>query len=170
MIKDNTGRPIYFSRTSGGYGSQEFGLGPYLVTQGLARKLVPDIPRAASRDTMLIPGEGFVDVTRSTVLWDSVFQAPKSIVKKGDWPDRASVGIPGALRVHGIHAFGGATTLGQQRPRRIASSRPLRELRGQRGSVTCSTRCSQLPPLGAEGDTRSAPIPLPVRPESGKKQ
>jgi hypothetical protein len=27
-----------------------------------------------------------------------------------------------------------------------------------------------IPPLGAEGDSRSAPIPLPVKPESGKKQ
>jgi len=94
MIKDNVGRPIYFSRTSGGYGSHELGLGPYLVTQGLARKLVADVPRAGSRDTMLVPGEGFVDVPRTTVLWDSVFQAPRSIVQKNDWVDRASVGIP----------------------------------------------------------------------------
>src|SRR4030095_5953535 len=86
MIKDNTGRPVYFSRTSGGYGSQELGLGPYLVTQGRAREPLRDIPRPAGRDTMLLPGEGFVDVPRSTALWDSVFQAPKSIVKKGDWP------------------------------------------------------------------------------------
>jgi hypothetical protein len=168
MIKDNVGRPIYFSRTSGGYGSQELGLGPYLVTQGLARKLVPDIPKAGSRDTMLIPGEGFVDVKRSTVLWDSVFQAPKSIIKKGDWPDRASVGIPALYVSTGFMIAEAQRMLGDTaEARRILSTAE---------AVARATRLSdlfnavqQLPPLGAEGDTRTAPIPLPVRPESGKK-
>jgi hypothetical protein len=115
MIKDNTGRAIYFSRTSGGYGSQELGLGPYLVTQGLARKLVPDVPRAGSRDTMLVPGEGFVDVPRSMTLWDSVFQAPKSIIKKGRLGGPRVGGHPGALRVDGVHAVGSAAHVRQQR-------------------------------------------------------
>jgi hypothetical protein len=168
MIKDNTGRPIYFSRTSGGYGSQELGLGPYLITQGLARKLVPDVPRAASRDTMLIPGEGFVDVPRSSVLWDSVFEAPKSIVKKGDWPDRASVGIPALYVSTGFMLSEAHKTRGNEaEARRILASAE---------QVARATRLSdlfnavqQFPPLGAEGDSRSAPIPLPVKPESGKK-
>ena len=49
-------RPMYFSRTSGGYG-QELGFGDYLMTQGLARKLVPVIP-TAGRDTLKLQGPG----------------------------------------------------------------------------------------------------------------
>jgi len=91
-IKDNVGRPIYFSRTTAGYGD-EFGFGPYLLGQGLARKL---LTRAATAgvDTVLVPGQGFVDVPRSLALWTDVFQGPRSLVRKGDWPDRASVSIP----------------------------------------------------------------------------
>jgi hypothetical protein len=167
MIKDNTGRPIYFSRTSGGYGSQELGLGPYLVTQGLARKLVADVPRAGSRDTMLVPGEGFVDVPRSMTLWDSVFQAPKSIIKKGDWVDRASVGIPALYVSTGFMLSEAQRTLGNN----AAAQRVL----GTAEGVARATRLSdlfnavqQLPPLGAEGDSRSTAIPLPISPDSTK--
>ena len=167
MIKSNTGRPIYFSRTSGGYGSQELGLGPYLVTQGLARKLVPDIPRADSRDTMLVPGEGFVDVPRTTVLWDSVFQAPKSVIEKGDWVDRASVGIPALYVSTGFMLSEAQRTLGNN----AAAQRVLATAEG----VARATRLSdlfnavqQLPPLGVEGDSRSTAIPLPIRPDSPK--
>jgi hypothetical protein len=85
-------RPVYFSRTSGGYGHQ-LGFGQYLVTQGLARKLNPGVP-TASPDTMLIPGEGWVDVQRTHALWTQVFEAPRSIIRAGEWVDRPSVGIP----------------------------------------------------------------------------
>jgi len=92
MIQDDNGRPVYFSRTSGGYG-QELGLGPYLLTQGLARKVMKQIP-TPGKDTVLVQGEGFVDVQRSADLWLKVFQAPKSIIAKDKWIDKPSVGIP----------------------------------------------------------------------------
>jgi hypothetical protein len=92
MIRDNPNRPVYFARTSGGYG-HELGFGPYLVMQGLARKLLPEVP-TQSADIALIPGEGWVDVPRSRVLWDSVFVGHQALITKGGWPDRASVGIP----------------------------------------------------------------------------
>src|SRR4030095_3889895 len=140
-----------------------------LVTQGLARKLMPDIPRPAGRDTMLLPGEGFVDVPRSTALWDSVFQAPKSIVRKGDWPDRASVGIPALYVSTGFMLSEAQRTLGNE-------SQPQRML-ARGGAVPRATRLSDLstaaqpsPPLGTEGDSRGTAVPLPVKPESGKKQ
>ena len=91
MIKDNERRPIYFSRTSGGYG-QELGLQPYLITQGLARKLLDGMP-AQSRDTVIVQGEGWVDVARTRALWES-FDAPKSLIARGNWVDKPSVGIP----------------------------------------------------------------------------
>lgn len=92
MIRDNPDRPVYFARTSGSYG-HELGFGPYLVMQGLARKLMPDLP-TPGRDTLLVPGEGWVDLATSRALWDGTFEGHDALVKKGGWPDRASVGIP----------------------------------------------------------------------------
>jgi hypothetical protein len=85
-------RPIYFSRTSAGYGN-ELGLGGYLLTQGLASKVfvAPSVP---GKDTLLVPGAGWVDVKRTKTLWDSVFVGHKSIATRNDWVDRPSVGIP----------------------------------------------------------------------------
>ena len=93
MIKDNTGRPIYFSRTTGDYAQRRLGLGPYLLTQGFARKLMPNVP-TPGRDTVLVRGEGFVDVPRSASLWTDVYKGQQAFVAKGGWPDRASINIP----------------------------------------------------------------------------
>jgi hypothetical protein len=101
MIRDNWGtRPIYFSRTSGGYGLS-LGLGQYLLTQGLARKLLPN-PPGVSADTIAISGEGFVDVKRSTTLWNDVFVGQQSIISRGDWVDKPSAGIPALYVSAGI--------------------------------------------------------------------
>ena len=85
-------RPIYFSRTAGNY-PQTLGLGRYMLSQGLARKLMPEAPESG-RDTLLIPGEGFLDVQRTQWLWDNNFLAPTSLAARNGWVDRASVGIP----------------------------------------------------------------------------
>jgi hypothetical protein len=101
MIRDAyPQRPVYFSRTSGGYG-QELGLQGYLLTQGLARKLLPNTP-APSQDTVLVPGEGFVDLQRSTALWNSVFEGHTAVIKRGDWVDMPSVGIPDLYVITGM--------------------------------------------------------------------
>jgi hypothetical protein len=102
MIRDNYGkRPIYFSRTSGGYG-QSLGLGPYLLSQGLARKLLYTSP-GVSGDTIAIQGEGFVDVKRSLELWNTVYLGQKSIINRGgEWVDKPSAGIPALYVSAGI--------------------------------------------------------------------
>lgn len=92
MIKDDTGRPIYFARTIGGY-AHRLGLGPYLLTQGFARKLLPNVPKAGG-DTVLVDGEGFVDLPRSVALWTDVYGGQQALIAKGDWPDQASLNIP----------------------------------------------------------------------------
>ena len=85
-------RPIYFGRTSGGY-AQQLGLDDYTLTQGLASKIfVP--PPAPSRDTLYVQGDGWFDVKRTEELWKNVFLGPQALIKKGDWIDRPSVGIP----------------------------------------------------------------------------
>jgi hypothetical protein len=104
MIKDNYGRPggrpLYISRTAGGYG-QALGLQPYLLTQGLARRVMPGA-LTPGRDTLLVEGEGFVDVPRTRSLWSDVFAAPESIVSRGDWVDRPSANIPAAYVTTGL--------------------------------------------------------------------
>jgi hypothetical protein len=99
MIKDNTGRPIYFSRTTADY-AHRLGFGPYLLTQGFARKLLPNVP-TPGRDTVLVNGEGFVDLTRTAALWEDVYRGQQSFIRRGDWPDRASINIPVLYAVTG---------------------------------------------------------------------
>jgi hypothetical protein len=90
IIQDGV-RQVYLSRTSGNYAA-ELGLTGYMLTQGLARKLMPDSVRAG-KDTLEVQGEGMVDVPRTMELWKE-FKAPASLIKKNDWVDRPSVGIP----------------------------------------------------------------------------
>jgi len=93
MIQDSyPNRPIYFSRTSGGY-ARELGLGDHVLTQGLAAKVfIP--PKASTRDTMNVSGDGWMDVKRTTELWNNDFMGPKAVIRTGDWIDQPSVGIP----------------------------------------------------------------------------
>ncbi len=101
MIRDAwPQRPIYFSRTAGGYPYQ-LGLERYVITQGMAKKLV-DHEIVPNADTLLIPQEGFVDVQRSYKLWTEVFTANKSLAKRDGWVDDASVGIPDLYVITGI--------------------------------------------------------------------
>jgi hypothetical protein len=89
LIKDAfPERPIYVS-TGGGQG---LGLDPYLLSQVFVQKLM-DHPITDSAATPRISGL-FVDVERTKALWDSVYRAPQSLIKEGDWIDRASFGIP----------------------------------------------------------------------------
>jgi hypothetical protein len=47
------------------------------------------------KDTIFIKEQGeWMDIPRSRALWDSVFAAPKALIKRGDWIDQPSVGIP----------------------------------------------------------------------------
>jgi hypothetical protein len=100
MIRDSYGeRPFYFSSTSGAYGRQ-LGLGNYLITQGLARR-VNQTPTTPGPNVVAVPGEGYVDVARSKALWTTVFEGPKSLMRRGDWVDQPSVMIPGLYVLHG---------------------------------------------------------------------
>ncbi len=100
MIKQNPDRSIYFSRTSGGYGN-ELGLGPYLLTQGLVKKLMRHIPTPGA-DTLLYPGEGFVDLKTTQLLWEKVYIAPESLIARDRWIDAPSAGIPGLYMTTGV--------------------------------------------------------------------
>jgi hypothetical protein len=92
MLKDNLGvRPFYISRTTASY-AQALGLGPYALAQGLVTRISP-VALSAGRDTVEVPGLGFLDVPRTTALWNQ-YRAPAAIIRRGDWVDRPSAGIP----------------------------------------------------------------------------
>ena len=92
LIRDNLGdRPIYLARTSGNY-VQALGLAPYAVMQGLAFKITAT-PVAPSPNLLPATGGIHIDVSRTRELWKG-FGAPAAIVRRGDWVDRPSVGIP----------------------------------------------------------------------------
>ncbi|HEY5086053.1 MAG TPA: DUF2723 domain-containing protein [Gemmatimonadaceae bacterium] len=84
--------PVYFSRTDGSY-PDEMGFGNYLVTTGLARKLVA-VPPTASATMVHLPSEGWFDIGTTYSLWTKTFDAPKSLARRDGWVDRPSVGIP----------------------------------------------------------------------------
>ena len=92
MLKDNLGvRPFYISRTTASY-AESLGLGAYALVQGLATRVSP-VALVANRDTVAVPGLGFLDVPRTTALWRE-YGAPAAIIRRGDWVDRPSAGIP----------------------------------------------------------------------------
>jgi len=71
LIRDNMGkRPIFFSWSDGNYPDQTLGLSPYLVSQGLVRKLMPK-PVVPGDSVVLSPSLGFLDLPRTEkLLWD----------------------------------------------------------------------------------------------------
>ncbi len=92
LIRDNLGdRPIHIARTSGSY-VQALGLAPYAVMQGLAFKIAAT-PVASSVDLLPSTGGVHIDVSRTRALWKG-FGAPAAMIRRGDWVDRPSVGIP----------------------------------------------------------------------------
>jgi hypothetical protein len=89
LIRDSfPERPIYVSLGGG----QGLGMEPYLLAQGFVQKLM-DHPLSDTPATPKIGGL-FVDAERGKVLWDTVYRAPDSLKKEGDWIDRASANIP----------------------------------------------------------------------------
>jgi len=112
MIRDAyPERPFNFSRTTGGY-PEEMGLAPYTVTTGLARKLVPHLPKAGN-GIVEAPGEGWFDVETTRALWETTFRAPKSIASRELWVDRPSAGIPFLYLRTGLVLSSALTQLGR---------------------------------------------------------
>jgi hypothetical protein len=93
-------RPMYFSRTAGGLPAN-LGFGPYVVTQGLARRVSERLVQPGG-DIVFVRGEGMVDVTRSERLWRDVFEGNRSLAARNGWVDDASVGIPDLYVITGL--------------------------------------------------------------------
>jgi hypothetical protein len=156
-------RPMYFSRTSVGYG-EALGFGPYLLTQGLARKLMPRIPSADSRDTVAVQGQGYVDVPRTKALWDSVFLAKESLLRKGDWVDRPSIGIPFLYVSTGLLL----SDILSHQGRREERAKVLETTRELARVMRLGDVAEEPMPLQPPGDSH-AKVPVPSSPESARK-
>jgi hypothetical protein len=93
LIKDNLGsRPVYFSRTTGNY-PDRIGLTPYLLGQGLARKLLPDsvVPNDT---TSFVGGLGWLDLPRNQMLLFQVYHPEAAArARPQGWVDTPSEGI-----------------------------------------------------------------------------
>ena len=88
MLMDNfPQRPVYISRTTGDY-AERMGMGAFVASQGLARKVVG--PVTPSDSMVMVPGSGWMDVSRSAALWKE-FRGPQALVDFGKWVDRPSV-------------------------------------------------------------------------------
>jgi hypothetical protein len=159
LIIDNSVRSVYLSSTSGNYGHQ-LGVGQYLLAQGLARKVLPDVP-VATKDTVQLPGEGWVDIKRSMALWDS-FEAPKAFIRRGQWVDKPSVNIPALYVMSGYFL---AEALGQAGDRAQADSVMRTAAAVAQASSLSDMFRPQVPqtlPLPETGDVpQASPVPLP---------
>ncbi len=165
MIRDAfPERPIYFSRTAGGY-PYELGLERYIVTQGMAKRL-SDHELLPSRDTVLIQGEGLVDVKRSLALWNDVFTANKSLAKRDGWVDDASVGIPDLYVISGITLAEALAQTGRLKESEAVfqSSRAVAKAM-KREKVFGFDR--QQSPINPGGDTAAQQLLVPPGPPGG---
>ena len=80
IIKDRLGkRPIYFSASTGGYADQ-LGLSPYLVGEGLVRRVVA-APVAPGDSVRLVQGRGFVNVPRTRALAFGVYRGGETAAR-----------------------------------------------------------------------------------------
>jgi Protein of unknown function (DUF2723) len=157
-------RPIYFSRTSGGY-ARQLGLDDYTITQGLASKVFTP-PSGPGRDTLYVQGDGWFDVRRTEALWNNVFLAPQAIIKKGDWIDRPSVGIPYLYVATGLALSEALRASGREREaqqvlgvaRQVAVAVRLNQL------LAAAEQGMQVPAFPSTGDSntgRQLPAPTP---------
>ncbi len=170
MIRDAfPARPIYFSRTAGGY-PYELGLERYILTQGMAKKLL-DHQIVAGKDTVLIPGEGLVDVKRSEALWNTVFTANKSLAKRNGWVDDASVGIPDLYVISGITLAEALAQSGRMKESEAVFAESRAVAKAMRREKVFGFDRPQTP-AGLLGDSsaRELPVTAPVKTPPAKKK
>ena len=109
LIRDNLGeRPVFFSWSDGGYPDQTFGLSPYLVSQGLVRKLMPT-PVTPTDSIVLSRGLGYVDLPRTrALLWDVYHWSTATRERPAGWVDPPSGSI---LQLYSVIYGGVSETL-----------------------------------------------------------
>jgi hypothetical protein len=100
-------RPVYFTNV---LIPRALGLEPYLVSEGLALRLVEDSVR--EQPGVVQTTRGLVNADRSLALWRDSFRGPAAFRRQGDWVDPASLGMPaqyvfaGALLAEALEKWG----------------------------------------------------------------
>lgn len=99
LIRDNLGkRRIYFSWSDGPYPDQTLGLTPYLVTQGMVRRLEPK-PVVPTDSIVVTQGLAYMDLPRTTaLLWDTYHYPSIGRPRPRGWVDPPSSSILGLYR------------------------------------------------------------------------
>jgi hypothetical protein len=94
LIRDNIGkRPIYFSWTTASTPDRTFGLMPYMVTEGLVRRVNPT-PVRPSRTMVFSPDIGFVDLEQTDkLLWNVYHVEEAARQRPRGWVDPPSASI-----------------------------------------------------------------------------
>jgi hypothetical protein len=94
LIRDNLGkRPIYFSWSDAGYPDQTLGLSPYLVTEGLVRRLMPE-PVQTSDSIVASRMLGYVNVNRTNeLMWHAYHWQTAAKKRAHGWVDPPSGSI-----------------------------------------------------------------------------
>jgi hypothetical protein len=120
LIRDSyPERPFFFSKTSGRY-AEEIGFAPYTLTVGLARKLMPNVPKAGN-GIVSLGGEWF-DALTTRALWETVFKAPASLARRAMWVDRPSAAVPYLYVRTGLKLSAALDQLGfMQEARRVSA-------------------------------------------------
>lgn len=110
LIRQNLGkRPIYFSWSDGGYPDQTFGLGRYLVTQGMVRKLMEQPVTTVSDSLVDNPVLGLMDFPRTeNLLWNVYHWKAIARPRPRGWVDPPSSSI---LQLYAVLYRGAAETL-----------------------------------------------------------
>jgi hypothetical protein len=112
IIRDNLGkRPIYFSWSVSTMPDQTFGLTPYLVSQGLVRKLYPK-PVVPKPPIVMSAGMGWMDLDRTkALLWKGYRWLSAARDRPRGWIDPPSESI---LELYAFAYNGFAATLRQE--------------------------------------------------------
>ena len=120
LIRDNMGkRPIFFSWSDGGYPDQTLGLSPYLVSQGLVRKLMPK-PVEPNDSIVLSQGLGYLDLPRTrSLLWNTYHWQTAARQRPRGWVDAPSSSI---LQLYSI-VYGGAADVLRKAGDSVAAAR-----------------------------------------------
>jgi len=148
LIRDNLGkRPIYFSWSTASFPDQTLGLTPYLVSQGLVRKLYNG-PVTPKPPVIMSAGLGWMDLDRTkALLWNAYRWQSTARPRPRGWVDNPSESI---LSLYGLIYAGSAETLRQQGDTALAA----------RADSIANAVAASLRPV----EKRAAPPPAEVRP------
>jgi hypothetical protein len=160
MIQDSwPERPIYFARSGVGY-PRQLGLQSNVLTQGLASKLFVPTDTAAMKDTVMIQGDGWLDVPRTKALWTDVFRGPAAAIQEGHWIDRASASMPSLYVFSGAELADALNALGDSTGARTVMNTTVNLARATNlQSMVRGVEAAFKAPPPALNDTKAVPLP-----------